>query len=87
MKFLAIKHAHSMKFYAIKHKMTGTYIRIGRNKRFIWNQFPTNVIRYNIPEERRMEFEVEEFFLNYLEPVNKYTCDKQQIPTSWISKP
>jgi hypothetical protein len=75
-----------MKFFAIKHKLTGHYIRIGRAKRFIWNQFPTNVIRHNIPRERWMEFEIEEFDLESLVPVNSYTVDRILIFPSWNSK-
>lgn len=76
-----------MKIYAIRHKASGQYVRIGNARRYTWNQFPTNVIQYNIPEERRAEYEVEEFNLQQLDPVRKFTTDKTLIShQSWNLK-
>lgn len=68
-----------MKIFAIKHKPTNSYIRIGINQRYVWNQFPTNVIRHNIPPERRNEYIVEEFLLGDCVPLRKFTTDKSLI--------
>lgn len=76
-----------MKIFAIRHKGTGKYIRIGNAKRYTWNQFPTNVIRQNIPFERRCEYEVDEFNLQKMEPFKTFTIDKTLIADiSWNLK-
>ncbi|SEW21829.1 hypothetical protein SAMN05428988_3254 [Chitinophaga sp. YR573] len=68
-----------MKIYAIRNRITGDYVRLGRAQRYIWNHFPTNVIRQNIPLAERANYEVDFYDLNWLEPTRTYTINKTVI--------
>lgn len=68
-----------MKFYAVKHKPTGQYIKMGRAKRGGWEQFPTNVMKQNIPEAELMDYEIELFDLHTVKPLRRYNIKRQII--------
>lgn len=68
-----------MKFYAVKNKVTGEFVKLGRNKRDQWKQFPTNVMRWNIPKEQLSDYEVHYFDLQQITPLRKYNSKGQII--------
>ena len=68
-----------MKFYAVRHKLTGEFVNLGRQKRRSWGQFPTNVMKQNIPAEELSDYEVCFYDLQRIQPMRKYNFKKQII--------
>ncbi|NLR61099.1 hypothetical protein HGH93_23560 [Chitinophaga polysaccharea] len=68
-----------MKIYAIRNKKTNDFVRLGRAKRFIWNQFPTNVMQHNIPAEELDGYLVDLFDLNAIEPTRTFTTKRKKV--------
>jgi hypothetical protein len=68
-----------MRFFAVKHKVTGKIVKIGRAKRFAWDHFPTNVMKQNIPENELMDYEILLFDLQLIKPLRRYNMKRQII--------
>lgn len=68
-----------MKFYAVRHKLTGKFVNLGRQKRRSWGQFPTNVMKQNIPEDELLQYEICFYDLQVIPPLRKYNFKRQII--------